>query len=282
MLHFPQFVLVGMPASEARNALLSPLAGHEFGHSVWSREGIESNLKMAFWNSTITRIRARFGEWKAQFPNLTNETELGTSVAYTEAWAPAFYWSLYQAQEVFCDFIGLLLFDTAYLHAFAYLLAPGIPSPRIASYPTLRQRAEYLVGAATDFGIAVPQDYAQEFEDIGSGRSKADFLVSLADQVVQEYLLKLRERARDYLDQMHISRVQRADIDPIIDEFTLLAPAALPASLPAIINAGWEIAQQKSVWQEFPRVAEKRYDVLNDLVVKSAEVLEFRERTFVA
>jgi hypothetical protein len=41
----PDFVLIGLPASEAGNALILPLAGHELGHSIWSHGQVGSRLE---------------------------------------------------------------------------------------------------------------------------------------------------------------------------------------------------------------------------------------------
>src|SRR5258708_1445850 len=38
--YLQNFVLIGLPASEAENPLLVPLAGHELGHSVWRRRNL--------------------------------------------------------------------------------------------------------------------------------------------------------------------------------------------------------------------------------------------------
>ena len=40
-------------------------------------------------------------------------------------WEQAVAWCLRQAEESFCDFIGVRLFHLSYLDAFAYLLSPG-------------------------------------------------------------------------------------------------------------------------------------------------------------
>jgi hypothetical protein len=280
MLHFPHYVLVGMPASEGSNGLLAPLAGHEFGHSVWDATGAFQALKPTILASTIAQIRSRFtSEWVKYFPDLTVEADLDTKVAYTEAWAPAFSWALSQAEEGFCDFVGLLLFDTAYLHAFTYLLAPGIPGARSARYPSLPQRRTYLAEAANEFGINIPPGFATAFRDIPVGKSRTDFLISIADDVLSGILGLLRQKANDYLLSKHIPRVDFTVVNTIVDQFKLLAPANNPVSLSAIMNAGWIVAHEETVWQEFPKVSERRYEVLNDLVVKSAEVLEYNQRT---
>jgi hypothetical protein len=40
----PEFVFIGIPASECHNPLILPLAGHELGHVVWRRKGAEAEF----------------------------------------------------------------------------------------------------------------------------------------------------------------------------------------------------------------------------------------------
>ena len=44
----PNFVFLGLPTTECSNALIIPLAGHELGHSVWSRQGMARELMPQF------------------------------------------------------------------------------------------------------------------------------------------------------------------------------------------------------------------------------------------
>src|SRR5207302_6424860 len=49
-----------------------------------------------------------------------------------------------QAEEVFSDFIGMLLFREWYLYAFHYLVSPTLTGARSPDYPATRARAEIL------------------------------------------------------------------------------------------------------------------------------------------
>ena len=46
----PGFVLIGLPAPESSNPLLVPLAGHELGHSLWSKLDSQGS-----WNRKSTK-----------------------------------------------------------------------------------------------------------------------------------------------------------------------------------------------------------------------------------
>jgi hypothetical protein len=280
MPHFPQYVLLGLPASESRNALLIPLAGHEFGHSVWARKKLLDQFRAPVRDALIVSIRARIAEWTKHFPELIDENKLATDLFYVEAWKPAYQWALKQCEETFCDILGLLLFEEAYLHAFAYLLAPGIPGPRIPRYPTIRQRAEYLVYLAKQIGVPAPLEYSEMFmPPASSTASPEDFLVALSDDVVRSLLPKLLTSVEGHVGTTGHAATNPKEIDAVIRQFQLLAPPGSPQSLSVIVNAAWRVTADMDAWKDFPRVHARRHEVLNELVVKSAQVLEFNERT---
>src|ERR1700730_18347132 len=53
----PDFVFIGLPASESEKALLLPLAGHEFGHSLWRRNGENAAYENAMVDELLKQIR---------------------------------------------------------------------------------------------------------------------------------------------------------------------------------------------------------------------------------
>jgi hypothetical protein len=119
------FVWVGLPASESSNALLTPLAGHEFGHSLWVREKLENRYSIDLDSKIIDEIGRRWEEYRKYYPSVQNPDSLLTDFFGIQSWAVAHDWGISQAEEIFCDFLGLRVFGEAYFHAFAYLLAPG-------------------------------------------------------------------------------------------------------------------------------------------------------------
>jgi hypothetical protein len=280
MPDFPQYVLLGLPASESRNALLVPLAGHEFGHSVWARTNLADKLRARIRDAVIVSIRTRIGEWKRHFSELADENKLATDLFYVQAWTPAYLWALKQCEEAFCDILGLLIFDAAYLHAFAYLLAPGVPGRRIPNYPTIRQRAEYLLILANQVRVAAPVGYADLFTQPPiAGGSPEDFLVSVSDDVLRALMPQLLDLAKLHLSSVGHHELRPEEIDVSVGQLELLAPVGAPSSLSVIVNAAWRVAGNPDVWKDFRRIHERRHDVLNELVVKSAQVLEYNERT---
>jgi hypothetical protein len=40
----PEFIVIGLPASESDNILVFPAAGHELGHSLWRKEQMHTDI----------------------------------------------------------------------------------------------------------------------------------------------------------------------------------------------------------------------------------------------
>ncbi|HYT94346.1 MAG TPA: hypothetical protein VEL76_36865, partial [Gemmataceae bacterium] len=120
------FVLIGLPAAESANPLLIPLAGHELGHTVWASTAskVSAALRPAVIDEILKVIRKRWAEYQAAFPNIKiTQAQLDKDLAAINSWEPAAARALEQTEETFCDCLGLRLFGTAYLEAYAYLLA---------------------------------------------------------------------------------------------------------------------------------------------------------------
>jgi hypothetical protein len=66
----PNFVLIGLPASESANALVLPLAGHELGHAVWTHKGLKKQFDPRVTQALLKEIEGRWPEYKKQFPQV--------------------------------------------------------------------------------------------------------------------------------------------------------------------------------------------------------------------
>jgi len=276
MPDLPSYVLIGMPASEAANALLAPLAGHEFGHSIWQLEDLESRYKPELIKAIIFGIRKRWVEYKSYFPSVTDENQLGNA-GWT--WIDARRWAVRQCEEVYCDLQGLRVFGEGYLNAFAYLLAPGLTGSRVPYYPTVKQRVSYLEQAAKHYSVLVPDHYDDLFESDPIRAKRVDgFLQEIADDAVASITEQLVRDVDDYASRRKVVLPEAAEIARISERFRLLVPPDHPTSLPAIINAGWHTSNDSTIWQRYATVANKREQVLNELLLKSAQVLEVHER----
>src|SRR5260370_9176494 len=131
------FVLIGLPASEAGSALLVPLAAHELGHAVWRNLRIDG--------SAVTTLQLRCQELYEQdnnfekiFPDY-DPTDMLSMDILTDAIASSVDYAVRQSEELFCDMFAYAAFGVSYLHAFAYILAPGGGHPD-PNYPLFATR----------------------------------------------------------------------------------------------------------------------------------------------
>jgi hypothetical protein len=69
-----------------------------------------------------------------------------------------------------------------------------------------------------------------------------------------------------------------AERNRIAKQFMSLSPASQAASLADIINAGWKIRLDTSSWEAFDFDEATSRTILNDLVYKTIEVLEYETR----
>jgi len=117
----PNFVLIGFPAPESTNPLLLPLAGHELGHCVWRVGRFVSEFRARLLRHVIGEAKSRWTEYNTHHPGLTQD-ELETGLLGRQSLALAVDSATRQTEETFCDFIGVRVFGTSFLSAFAYLV----------------------------------------------------------------------------------------------------------------------------------------------------------------
>jgi hypothetical protein len=277
----PGFVLIGLPAPESSNPLLIPLAGHELGHSVWKQGQLAVKFHPAVKKHILDAITRRWTEYRQAFPLLTISTvaDLTSDLFAVESWQPALIWSLGQAEEIYCDFFGLQVFGTSYLHAFAYLLAPKA-GVRSLEYPDQRRRVRHLLDSARDLGLAVPLNYDALFDDNSfpaSYLSPADtFRLSVADEACDDIAGELRREADAAAQKAGIRAKTKGgdEVKRIAARLRRVVPAEHCTSLADIINAAWTVAQEPDLWKDTPELHEKRATILRELVLKNIEIFE--------
>lgn len=278
----PGFVLIGLPSPESSNPLLIPLAGHELGHSVWIMNGraIENTIAPLVRQQTITVIQNRWGEFTTHFPGLGIAlNQVGTDLTAIEIWEPALAWAREQAEETFCDSLGLRLFGTSYLDAFAYLLAPSVPGERSLSYPNTLARVGYLATAAGTYNVPVPAGYADLFDDnqIPPMTLADEFLLSVADLAVGNVLGDIIQQAQQAFANSALPVPSDAQRDRILSRFALVVPAEKCLGLPDILNAAWASFKDATFWQANAQIAAKKDEVLKELVLKNIELFEIEQ-----
>ncbi len=285
----PSFVLIGVPAHESGNPLITPGAGHELGHALWA-EVVEKSLWNSAFNSRletviVDKIRAQWVAFHELYPMVTKPEDLNTDWIYMATWASAFAWAKRQSEEYFCDFVGLRLFGESFLYAFAYLLSPGSEGRRALHYPNMLRRVRFQIQAARQYGIKVPDNYETWFEDREepSDEDRHDkFLVGLADSAADGLAPELITHANSLLHRPDLpdwsneeQQKNHAAIEQqIYDDFVLVAPAERTQYIAHILNAGWKAAKDG-----IPKLINHSSEaVLRELLLKSLDVLEYEAK----
>jgi hypothetical protein len=275
------FVLIGMPASEAASALLLPLAGHELGHAVWRNRGIggSANAKIqASYESAFDRP-VNLKEFKKQFPEYDPE-DIVYNQLLPEAISRTAKYAAFQAEELFCDIFAYALFGESYLHAFAYILAPGSGVAPGSRYPSHKKRIDVLRQVATKEGVTLP-----EFGSLGltdqelGGDPRERFLLKMAALSVDEVIETLWTIVNSLVVEANVRRPNPANMARHLHEIRMGIPAHDPACLGDIINAGWTYFHEVQSGKIDSKSIGECYDSLNEIMLKTIEVLEFRRRT---
>jgi hypothetical protein len=71
----PNFVLIGIPASESENPLVLPLAGHELGHTLWGANQLAQIFDAKVEDEMLSVLATRLPELLALAPNTANLTD---------------------------------------------------------------------------------------------------------------------------------------------------------------------------------------------------------------
>ncbi len=277
--HLPGFVLIGMPAPESSNPLLVPLAGHELGHALWAKRDVFSNYNVALRKAVVSNIWTRWTEFQEVYSipgKSVAKNDLVTDIFCMQFWELAFNWAMQQCEESFCDFIGLRLFGESYLHAFAYLLSPGTEGRRSLYYPSAKTRVGNLVKAATTYGIAVPNNYIDEFDESNDADliPSDTFRLSVADQSLESIIQNVVDMADSIITHSKLVTPTLDESARIYGRFENVIPAEKCKSLPDIINAGWRAYLNNDLWKDIPQVHRNRVRNLMELILKNVEIFE--------
>src|SRR5882672_3741615 len=275
----PDYVFIGLPASEAANMLLVPLIGHEMGHSLWVSERGDQQYDPAVGSKLYEAIKSRWEDVQRLFPFAGNISQLFTESSGRARIQRLASSALSQCEEILCDFLGLRLFGESYLQALAYMIAPSWPGERPLFYPSERQRAEYLVDAANKIGVSIPDRYLERFSERGAPPSPVRELhYSLVDSTAEALADSLWTHVDALVSAAKLGLPTTHQVDEIVEELTKVVPASAPSSLSAIVSAGWQVMLKQNLWTEYPQIKDRR-GTLNELLLKSAQVLEINQRT---
>lgn len=276
------FVLVGLPASEAGNPLIAPLAGHELGHNVWNRlPDLEAFIGKKIKEKVIAVIKGELWDRFSKTFAITGKEQVDQEELFETIapWQVAKTWGVLQSEEMFCDFFGLCIFGEGYLHAFQYLISPG-GGLRNPTYPSMRDRISALLQAAKDYGVQAPVDFAKEFDDSEiSADPRQQLLLLVSDMASKAAVPYLIEAAKSLCEKQKLITRDAKDIERIVACYRDAIPATNALGLANIINAAWQIfLDSKNPWAtNYPiteKQPEKRVELIRELALKSFEVFE--------
>ncbi len=281
--YLSEFILIGLPATESDNPLLIPLSGHELGHNLWVMKWLQNEFEPIIEKIIIDEIQKEGKEYARAFPGRKATIDDLLGLPNMRTWTRAHDWALSQAQETFCDIVGVRLFGTAFLNAYSYLVSPSSFGTRSPSRPSLQTRVDYLVKAAEAFGHTVSPDFMQLFgRQIVKEYSQADeFLLKITDRVLPKIFegpKSMMEYAAEYIPEECSARSMQADEERILKRFKLIVPAEGAEGLSPILNAAWIAFKDDDFWKDMPHIYESKDRILKDLVMKNIEILEVEQR----
>ena len=272
------FVLIGLPASEAASALLVPLAGHELGHAVWRKRGIEGTAHSTLQYRCEGLYATSIDEFKRHFPDY-NENDIVYRELLPEAISQSVELGVFQAEELFCDLFAYALFGESYLYAFSYILAPG-SGGRSPKHPSYKTRIDTVRGIAKVEGHELPSLAALQFKDeLESGNPRDRFVLRMAETSVSEVVPGLWSSIIKIVNDGHVCRPNNSYALAHVNDFKNDIPARNPVCIGDIINGGWLYYHEVQGARLLADKVSEKLDQLNEMMLKSIEVLEFTRRT---
>lgn len=271
----PNFIVIGLPASESDNVLIFPAAGHELGHTVWSKNALGETFKSRIETAVSDILTNNRSDLETIFPEVKG-TDFEQDLFVQSIKSSVFSSAIQQAEEMFCDFLGLLLFGESYLHAFEYLVAPQVGGGRAKEYPDTHERAATLEKFATERLQINCVEYSKSFLPDTLFRFPHDnFICLMADKVLLTLHDELFAKAGDVMSAANISTPTNENMHAALTSFRLGAPYDNAAALGDLINAGWSIFHDEQLHPK-GQASRSVVDYISDLVLKSAEIHEIR------
>jgi hypothetical protein len=272
------FVLIGLPASEAASALLLPLAGHEIGHAVWRNLGIGGSVAVTLQHRCEDLYSNDMRNFQRAFPDYGPKDIVARDILPT-AIAESVEYGVRQAEEIFCDLFAYAVFGASYLHAFAYIVAPGSGRNHDPNYPSNETRISVVSEIADTEGVQLPTRAELNFaSETRSGDARYRFIVRKAEDSVAAIKEGLWNRVSETVTKSKLRRPSQTLATRHFNDFRIGIPAHEPKCLGDIINAGWlryaEIVRSAGD----PSKASEQLDHLNEMLLKTVEVLEYSRR----
>lgn len=274
----PDVILLGLPSFELANALVIPLAGHELGHWIWREEDISTKIARALEENVLNVYIDNWNDFRTIFWD-KDVGNIRTDIQIRDVWLSSYNSAIHQLEEIFTDFVGLKLFGESYLHSFEYLLAPSTGEFRWRDYPGLKTRAEFLEKAAAHFGISTPTNYSRRFDNPAGISDPADrFLTDSSDAATSATIDSILACVDELSVKLQFPRTSNGKIAQCLQCIRNGVPAEGMDYIGNIINAGWMAYLDATILPWSETRDGRRIDALNEILLKSIEVVEFEAR----
>ena len=157
--YLENYVLIGLPAPESSNPLLLPLAGHEIGHPLWHVHSLRDHYFQVAASKIIEKVLHDKTAFKDAYPPEPDPEQITPTYLVQHVnrlFSNGVHWLACQAEETFCDFVGMRLFGYSYINVFAYMVSPRLSMERVEQYPKLTTRVQNLLNAADALTLKCP------------------------------------------------------------------------------------------------------------------------------
>lgn len=265
------FVLVGGPAPESGNVLIIPLAGHEIGHSAWRHAGVATKIGARLFAAVETAIDGLPEDRDRIVADLGRADR---DISWLQH--ASFESARKQLEEIFCDMFALYVFGPSFAFAYEYFLAPG-KSFRSVTYPSSHNRVNYLLDGAKTLGLEIKgEELFLNWQDSGTPAGIHGDILLFADLAVDTLFATVRDLAFEILKQSGVPMCDDAVIQRVETALADGAPDGGGATLAEIVTAGWKLLRAKGGLAGDG--GQKELIMLNELMLKSVEVSEFKLR----
>ena len=126
-------------------------------------------------------------------------------------------------------------------------------------------------------GINPPRDYEGRFDAERSPFYSGQFsqlLLEVADAVTENLFPRICDEVIDFFKSKSVPMRDEKEWKPICDAFRNYVPAQDATDLSQIMNAAWDVYLDETYMKELEAGGRRRVTMLNELVLKSIEVLE--------
>jgi hypothetical protein len=271
------YVLIGQPASESSNPFLLPLAGHELGHSVWSKFQLRANYDKNAKAEISARLKKQWPAVKSLFGLTCKPEELENDLGGTAVLSMAVELCCRQVEEAFCDCFGVRMFGTSYFYAFGYLLSPLASPVRSPIYPDFKDRAADQVKAAHRFGYEEPDKYSDLFNASAPVTPGADaFLLDIVDAVRKSMIDQVILEVEKIANASNLPTPSQIPTQNCFNTLRHFVPCLKASCLADITNAAWQARLAEPFFSK-PSLEKDKIRHLSELVLKSIEVFEIEQ-----